>query len=229
VVGGGAVAIRQRTQPPEIEVPSIAIAQHGVTSDPKQQRVVHDEVPPIPDEVVVAPPIDAGARAGSAVAVLVDAGAPMVAVKLPTQVLVSPSKRSEYRFGDEPWQPVPESGVISTALDADTMLHVRNRCCQQEDRVVKPGATAQTASIALTLMPGHLKPTCDVRDFEKIHVAINNSPATLGESVTIPFDNTTDTVKSIKVEFLNSEYIVTGPIVQRVSPGEDVEVKCRVR
>ncbi len=218
-VAGGAFAMQQRSKPPEIEVPQIALAQHPVTSDPKQQRIVHDEAPPIPDEVIA---IDAGVKAGSAIApISIDAGA-VQAIAKTTHVTVSPN-RSEFRFGTaNDWQQVPESGITAD-LEGAVDLHVRNtKCCQPVDITVKPG---DALHVNLDFMPAHVTPTCDIREFEKVKVAIDGGGGRLGEPFPITFGNTTDTSKIVRVTFVGDGVDPTA-IVTRVGPTDSVVVKC---
>ena len=219
-VGGGAFAIQQRSRPPEIEVPSIQLVQHVTVGDPKQQRVAHDEVPPIPDEVV-APVIDAGVKAGSAVAVPIDGGA-IVAVAKSTKITVSPN-RSEYKLGaGADWLEVPDSGILAD-LDAPTQLHVRNKkCCQPIDITIAPG---DVKHVNLDFMPAHITPKCDVPDFQHVTVTIDERIVTLGDAFPITFGNTTDTSRLVKVAFVGKNVDPT-PIANRVGPNEYAVVKC---
>ena len=228
---GGALAIQRSSRPPEIEAPPWprAIGSNDVSA-PRQDRVMHDELPPDIDAGVVAElAIDAG-RAGSAAApIQLDAGPAVVAVRQPTAVTVWPVPRSEYRWNDEAaWLPVPASGVIAAALDANAVLHVRNtKCCQAEDRTIRLGEA--TVGVQLQLMPAHVTPTCAL-DKARVTVAINGRAGNhLGEPFTVVFGQRMEESSTVTVEFLDSPAVDPTPIKVRVEANSDVEVPCRAR
>lgn len=221
-LGGGAFAIMQRGEPAEADVPPSPTA-HGVEPSQvhHQQVAYEDQPPPLPSVIVDARTVDAAKVA----TVAIDAPLATAPTAIASSIRVAIVPHSQYRFGETgEWQDVPESGVITKELDAPTELHVRNACCQLEDRVLKPGAQGEV--IDFTFLPAHLIARCKVPN---VRVVIDHKSADLDKAFTLPLDSTrAQTSRMVEVEFIGTG--VDGEVQKvTVSVGKDTEVTCRAR
>jgi hypothetical protein len=144
---------------------------------------------------------------------------------VPTEVIVSPSNGVQYwTEKDKRRLPVPEDGRIALMLTGDTrvFIHDTSGCCQDDDKVIKPGVADQRFDI--NALPGHIKPVCD---HPNVFVHIDGVERDLGKYNAIPFDKALSRTKKVTVEFIG-ENIDKAPIEVEVSANKDVEVPCVV-
>ncbi|HEY0992580.1 MAG TPA: hypothetical protein VGD80_36250, partial [Kofleriaceae bacterium] len=146
----------------------------------------------------------------------------VAAVGVPTQVRVSPAKDAEFALGKGPRRPVPDDGMIRIDLAAETEIHVFSvsRCCQEESKLVRPGADL---TIVMPYLPGRVLPSCS--DNPLAEVRISGVSAKLGETFAVPIGDSTDETKTVEVEFLGDRVDPT-PIKVTVAAGQTREVKC---
>jgi hypothetical protein len=137
---------------------------------------------------------------------------------------VSPAKDAEYAVGSGPRRPVPDDGIIRVELSADAEVHVFSltKCCQEESKIVRPGADV---TIVMPYLPGRVLPLCS--DNPATEVRIGGVSANLGRTFSIPIGDSTDETKPVVVEFLGDRLDPT-PIKVTVEAGKTKEVRCSV-
>jgi hypothetical protein len=175
--------------------------------------------------VAAAPVSDASsapARAAPPDAAVVVAG-------VATQVRVSPAKDAEYALGNGPRKPVPDDGVVRVELVAETEIHVYSvsRCCQEESKLVRPGADI---TIVMPYLPGRVLPLCRDNPLAEVRISGVSSAsvsANLGDTFAVPIGDSTDETKTVVVEFLGDRIDPT-PIKVTVAAGKTKEVPCVV-
>jgi hypothetical protein len=147
-----------------------------------------------------------------------------VAPGVATQIRVSPAKDAEYAVGSGPRRPVPDDGIIRVELSADAEVHVFSltKCCQEESKIVRPGADV---TIVMPYLPGRVLPLCS--DNPATEVRIGGVSANLGRTFSIPIGDSTDETKPVVVEFLGDRLDPT-PIKVTVEAGKTKEVRCSV-
>jgi serine/threonine-protein kinase len=224
VLGLCAWMIHRNAQPPASDPPPRVI--DGVTAPviaPRHTHVVNIEVPAIPADaaVALAAPADTAAPHPAAPP---DAGEIAVAAVVATQIRVSPAKDAEYAIGSGPHQPVPDDGIIRVELSAEAEIHVFSltKCCQEESKVVRPGADV---TIVMPYLPGRVMPLCG--ENTAAEVRIGGVSANLGRTFSIPIGDSTDETKPVVVEFLG-DHLDPTPIKVTVEAGKTREVRCRV-
>mgnify|MGYP000514696341 FL=1 len=121
-----------------------------------------------------------------------------------------------------PRRPVPEDGVIHLELAAEAELHVYSlsKCCQEESKLVRPGADV---TIIMPYLPGRVLPVC--RDHPTVEVRVGGVSARLDHTFAIPIGASTDETKPVVVEFLG-ERVDPTPIKVTVAAGKTLEVAC---
>jgi serine/threonine-protein kinase len=190
----------------------------------RDTHVENLDVPAIPADaaVALAPPPDAAARVAERPAARPDAAVAIAGVA--TQIRVSPAKDAEYALGAGQRKPVPDDGMIHLELVADTEIHVFSltKCCQEESKVVRPGADV---TIVMPYLPGRVLPSCS--DNVTAEVRIAGVSANLGRTFAIPIGESTDETKTVTVEFLG-DHVDPTPIKVTVEAGKTREVKCLV-
>jgi serine/threonine-protein kinase len=231
VLGLCAWMIHRNAQPPLSDPPPRVVDRVVVpAASPRDMHVVNLEVPAIPVDAAIAVPAPAEA-AGSPLAhnpaAPPDAEAIAVAVVPPgvkTQIRVSPAKDAEYAIGSGPHLPVPDDGIIRVELSADAEVHVFSltRCCQEESKIVRPGADV---TIVMPYLPGRVVPLCS--DYAAAEVRIGGVSAHLGNAFSIPIGDSTDETKPVVVEFLG-DHLDPTPIKVTVAAGKTREVRCIV-
>ncbi len=66
---------------------------------------------------------------------------------------MSPAQGSEIDFGDGTWVPVPpEDGRVTRLRERDTIVRVRNECCESKEA---PARVGQTDDVAVRRQPRH--------------------------------------------------------------------------
>jgi eukaryotic-like serine/threonine-protein kinase len=229
VAGLGCCAwmIHRNAQPPEPEPPPSALASPGAPPiAARDTHVVNLEVPAIPADAELAlAPADAapGPSIGPPRSVPLPDAAEVVA-GIATQIRVSPAKDAEYALGNGRRRPVPDDGVIHVELAADTEVHVFSltKCCQEESKVVRPGADE---TIVMPYLPGRVLPSCP--ESPTAEVRIDRRSTALGRTFSIPIGDSTDETKTVEVEFLG-DHVDPTPIRVTVKAGKTQEVKCQV-
>jgi hypothetical protein len=154
----------------------------------------------------------------------VDAGEPVDAASAVTvRVRVSPAD-SEVKIGDGGWKKLGPDGLGDISVPpGGVLVAVRNdACCEATEKRIMPNPDGETVAIALGLLPAQLVPLCDVPD---VKVRLDGRTGRLGAVNLIPFGETTQTNKTVDVEF-------TGKTIdlQKVSVryNEKVEVVCKL-
>jgi tetratricopeptide (TPR) repeat protein len=234
VLGICAWLVHRSTEPPPAADPP-RIDAPGAPLATRSTEVAHDVLPAVP--------LDAGAPRDAAAVALAEPAAPpvspgsgmpapappphiapdaAVAVGIATQIRVSPAKDSEYALGGGLRRPVPDDGVIRVELTTDTEIRVFNvtKCCQEESKVVKPGADV---TIVMPYLPGRVIPRCT--ENPAAEVRIGGVSADVGLAFSIPIGDSTDETKTVAVEFLGPRVDPT-PIKVTVEAGKTTEVAC---
>ena len=228
LLGVGAWLTHRRAQPPPSTAPpdmSIAAAASVPDTFERNTRVAYVEIPaalPV-DAGVESSPADATALAGTArPALALDAAVLGAAPPVPTRIRVSPAKDAEYAIGTGPHKPVPDDGVIRLELTADAEVHAYSmtKCCQEESKIVRPGADV---TIVMPYLPGRVLPMCPGN--LQVEVRIGGVSAHLGNLFSIPIGDSTDETKPVVVEFLG-ERVDPTPIKATVTAGKTLEVPC---
>ena len=231
LLGCCAWMIHRNAQPPELDPPPDPIASPGSPPiAPRETHVVNLEVPAIPAdaELALAPPDAAtgtGPPTGSGPRRFVPPpDAAEVVAGIATQIRVSPAKDAEYALGNGRHKPVPDDGVIRVELAADTEIHVFSltKCCQEESKVVRPGADE---TIVMPYLPGRVLPSCPENPIAEVRIGRRSTD--LGHTFSIPIGDSIDETKVVEVEFLGDRIDPT-PIKVTVEAGKTREVKCIV-
>jgi len=227
VLAGCAWMVHRNAQPPEAApLPrSLDSVDRGGEPpiEPRHTSVVHIELPAVPVDAAssVAEP-----EAATSIAVRPaeppDAVAPLASAGLATKVRVSPAKDAEYAVGSGARKPVPADGIIHIELGAEAEIHVFSltKCCQEESKIVQPGADV---TIVMPYLPGRVLPLCN--DHPAAEVQIAGVSANLGSAFVIPIGDSTDETKPVVVEFLG-DHVDPTPIKVTVEAGKMREVKC---
>ncbi len=222
VIALGAYKIHLDTRP---DPPDVAAEPTLVVPGTSPQRAVAADDPPPPAPIA----LDAGVVASAADA-RADVTPPRperdagVTVSLPptpvapTRIHVFPIEGSEIEIGDGRWLPVGADGWLALPLAEDTVVRVRNACCVMQDKVAKAGAELK---FQLKYKPARVIARCPVAGTT---VKIGNRPANLGEPADIFFPGIEFDTKTVEVEFVLPDKVVSKPI--RVKPDEEREVTC---
>jgi serine/threonine protein kinase len=219
--------VHRNTRPPIAEPPPPVTSNgEAIAIAPRHTQVAHIEVPPIPTdagEPEEAPGRSPGPGSGPAAQTivrspLIDAALPTVA----TRIRISPAKGAEYALGDGPRRPVPDDGLIRVDLAQDTEVHAYSvtKCCQEESRVVQPGAEV---TIVMPYLPGRVLATCAASPTAEVRIA--GVSAHLGRTFAVPIGASTDEKKTVVVEFLG-ERVDPTPLNVTVEAGKIRDVKC---
>jgi hypothetical protein len=142
------------------------------------------------------------------------------AVGNPVRITVFPENGSQINFGDGTWVDVTADGSLSRTIDKDILVRVRNKCCSEQERVVKVGESE--VRFDLNYKAAQVTPRCNAAG--SVTVTVDRKPATLGEYTSIWFGNSLSVQREITVEFVLSDRVVTKEV--RVTPGQAVEVTC---
>jgi serine/threonine-protein kinase len=224
--------VHRHAQPPDAD-PSPRMNDPGgePAIEPRRTEVVRIEIPAAPVDaasaVAIAEPGERGDASTARPAEPPDAAVAVVA-GVATQVRVSPAKDAEYAIGNGLRKQVPADGVIRIELAADAEIHVFSltKCCQEESKVVQPGADV---TIVMPYLPGRLLPLCNDHLTAEVRISgvgPNGSvSANLGRAFSIPIGDSTDETKLVTVEFLG-DHIDPTPIKVSVEAGKIREVKC---
>ena len=222
--------VHRNAQPPETEAlpPALQAAVDRLAEppvEPRRTEVVHIELPAArpPDDASAAEPDPvAPARPPAAPAAPPPADLAAPGAGVATRIRISPAKDAEYALGSGPRRPVPDDGLIRLELTGDTELHVFSltKCCQEESKVIAPGADA---TIVMPYLPGRVVPVC--ADHATAEVRIGGVSANLDRAFVIPIGDSTDETKPVVVEFLGDRVDPT-PIRVTVEAGKTREVKC---
>ena len=197
--------------PPDATVIATGPVDAAVTPPPAPPDAAPVRAAPDAAVRVVRPRIDAGVIARP------DAGVAAVAT-----LQVSPPD-SEVRIGDGDWQVLPDGHAEVTVPPGAGFVKVeaKNPCCEPEERRIRPDDAGKTVQMTLGFLPARITPRCDVAD---VAVTIDDKSVRLGRPTTISFGNTTQTSRTVWVEFV-------GPTIDRqeitVKYADDREVTCR--
>ena len=225
VIGGGAFMIHRKSRPPGPDMPPTPDHRSNVLAIGPTRAVVPDDRPP---DLVVE--LDAGTGDGGTGIVLggnnpnlrppgVDAGVAIAATSL--KVNVYPIAGSEVDFGDgKGWGPVTQDGWVARVLDADAVVKVQNACCVPQERTVKAGDTE--VSFSLQLRPATVIASCP--GIKGVTVKIDNKLAELGEPKSIYFPQVEFNSRSVPVEFVLPDRVVTKTV--KVASGKEELVTC---
>ena len=114
--------------------------------------------------------------------------------------------------------------MIRIELAAAAEIHVFSltKCCQEESKVIAPGADV---TIVMPYLPGRVVPVC--ADHAAAEVRIGGVSANLARAFVIPIGDSTDETKPVVVEFLGDRVDPT-PIRVTVEAGKTRAVKCIV-
>ena len=232
VISAGGYAIHKKSQrPPPEPPPDPTVAMSPMINVPST-NVTRVESPPEDIDagvaVAVVPDGNGGVvRPNNPDVTPNDAAVAVVPIRT-LRIQVQPAKDSEVRFGDEAtWAPIlPETDDVSRpSPDRETRVYVRNRCCQEQDKLVPAGAT--DISFQLQALAAKVTPMCELPG--TVVVTINDRPATLGKEFPESFPkNTTQFSKRFKIEF-TGERIDSTPIEIRVDAGDTQRVQCVAR
>jgi len=226
VLSGGGYMIHRNNQPPPAQAPSTPLTTIDQHLDVPSQNVQHEVVPDAPPRVEAidaAPQVVVTTPHDAASALPLDAGAPDA---VPTQVTVSPAKGVQYWTDADPRrQPVPEDGKIALFLTHETRVYVHDTslCCQDDDKLVKPGAADQKFEI--NALPGQVIPICD---HPNVYVNMDGKPVELGKANAVPFDKALSRTRKVTIEFVG-ENIDKTPIPVTVDANKDARVECVAR
>ena len=190
------------TAPPDAAPAATPDARTAMTSPPDAG-----------ERIVVRPRIDAGVVASP------DAGAAAV-----VRLMVSPPD-SEVKIGEAGWRTFPD-GTADVTVPAGTqfvMVEARNdKCCEPTQQKIRPEQNGKTVTMTLGFLPARITPRCDVPD---VVAQIDGKPVRLGKAATISFGDTTQTTRSVVVEFV-------GKTIDRheltVTYAEVKEVACKL-
>jgi serine/threonine protein kinase len=139
-------------------------------------------------------------------------------------VRVSPTD-SEVSIDGGPWRTYTDGVVPVTVGAAPIKVSARNGCCMDEAITVRPeDAGGPARGLALSYRPAYITAKCDTPG---VGVEIDHQPATLGKVKTIPFGDTTQTSRSIEVDFILPDRIE--PHTVDVTPAKMVDVRCDAR
>jgi len=227
-VAGCAWMVHRNAQPPDTDPPPRSLDSGDPSAErlgepaiePRRTRVAHIELPAIPVDAANAS--DAVAAVAARPVVPPDAAAASVAAGIATKIRVSPAKDAEYAVGNGARILVPPDGIIRVDLGADAEIHVFSltKCCQEESKIVQPGADV---TIVMPYLPGRVLPLCN--DHLAAEVQIAGVSAYLGRPFVIPIGDSTDETKPVVVEFLG-DHVDPTPIKVTVEAGKMREVKC---
>ena len=225
---GCAWLVHRNSQPPDsVPPPMMSASRSDPPYPPRYTRVTKEQLPaPVVEDaaVEVAAPEVASAVARVAPAEPPDVVAAVPAAKpgQPTQIRISPAKGAEYSVGDSTRRPVPDDGIIRIELAAEAEIHVFSltKCCQEESKMVAPGADV---TIVMPYLPGRVLPLCNEQ--VNAEVRIGGVSANLGRTFSIPIGDRTDETRPVVVEFLGDRVDPT-PIKVTVEAGKTREVKC---
>ena len=221
--------IHRGAQPPAAESlpPALQAAVDRLTEppvEPRRTEVVHIELPVVrrPRAASAADPDPATASHPPPAAASPDGPAGPAAVA--TRIRISPAKDAEYAIGNGARRPVPDDGLIRLELAGDAEIHVFSltKCCQEESKVIAPGADV---TIVMPYLPGRVVPVC--ADHAAAEVRIGGVSANLDRAFVIPIGDSTDETKPVVVEFLGDRVDPT-PIRVTVEAGKTRAVKCIV-
>ncbi len=149
-----------------------------------------------------------------------DAGAPAIVV---ARVQVSPSD-SEVKVGDGGWRRLPGGADDVDVPPAGIRVAVRNdACCEPTERVIAPTDAGETVQINLGYLPGQVIARCPEAG---VKVTVDGRAATLGVPALIPFEDSTLSTRSVKVEFVH-ETLGIDPHAVTVRPNRPTEVACK--
>ncbi|MEZ4368161.1 MAG: protein kinase [Kofleriaceae bacterium] len=127
----------------------------------------------------------------------VDAGVAPPATVPVTVRLWPPS--SEIKVGDGPWQRWPGGEGTVDAVDGGVPVTVRaERCYESESRVVRRADAGKKLLISLPTLPATIIPRCAAPG---VQVKVDGRIARLDSPATILFGDTTQTRRSVRVEF----------------------------
>ncbi len=224
VIGGGAFMVHRKSRPPGPDMPANPDHAGSLIAYGPTVNVSADDKPP---ELVVevdagVEVTDAGVLSGSNPNVrppLVDAGAVIEPATL--KVAVYPIGGSEVDFGDgKGWGPVTQDGWVARIIEREATVKVQNACCVPQERVVKPGDTE--IRFDLELKPATVIASCP--NNKGVTVKIDNKLAELGESRSIYFPQVEFNTRSVTVEFVLTDKVVTKQV--KVASGTEVQVTC---
>ena len=156
---------------------------------------------------------------------LVDAGPQIVGKAI--RVIVTPSKGSQVKFGEEPWAAVTaETGDIERTIERDVKLLVKNPCCEEYPTTARVAGDSEI-QVQLQPLPAKLVATCDLPG--DISVQVNGRAVKLSETVSDPFDkNTTQFTKTFDVSFAG-ENVSSELQTVKVRANETKTVTCAPR
>jgi serine/threonine protein kinase len=226
-VGFGAWMIHRGAQPPPLDAaPRVTEKVAPLPLAVRRTAVAQVEVAEVPDDAAVA--VTAPDPAPGPVRTQAPPDATVV-VGVATQVRVSPAKDAEYALGSGPRKPVPADGMIRLELSAEAEIHVfsLSRCCQEESKLVRPGADI---TIVMPYLPGRVLPLCRDNPLAEVRISGLGSvsvSANLGDPFAVPIGDSTDETKTVVVEFLGDRIDPT-PIKVTVAAGKTREVACVV-
>lgn len=219
VLGACAWLVNRSSQPPAVDPPPPIVHSDPPPWLPSQRHeVTHLETPAVPVDAAAEEP---AADAPPQVVVQrppADAGVASAAVA--TSVRVSPAKDAEYAIGNGARRPVPDDGMVHLELTGEVEVHVYSlsKCCQEESRLVRPGADL---TIVMPYLPGRIVPACAT----PAEVRVNGAVANLDHPFAIPIGDSTDETKTVTVEFLG-DHVDPTPLKITVAAGKTKDVQC---
>jgi hypothetical protein len=128
------------------------------------------------------------------------------------------------RIGDGPWR-VLDGGAAMVTVPAgapSVTVEARNdKCCESTSETIRADQDGKTVAVSLGFLPARITPRCEQGD---VRVVIDDRTARLDKVQQIPFGDTLQTSKTVKVEFIG-ETIDTQEIT--VTYAEEREVTCK--
>ncbi len=228
-VAGAVVGIQRMLAPgPPEPGPDLVGPHPAVTHGPVTQVAPDDKAPPLIDAAVtvdatqlavVMPRRDGG---HSATPSSRDAGVGSGDEPAPIAITVKVNPTGgQFHVDGGAAQPIKGDTFQVTVADKPIDVVVENPCCQSDD-IKLDRASGVTRSVTLQLRPALVVPKCAVPGAT---ASIDGRDATLGVSVTIPFDrNATESTKNVDVVFTDGRKNSTQTV--RASAGKITEVKC---
>jgi hypothetical protein len=119
--------------------------------------------------------------------------------------------------------------VITLSLSRDVELAVRNPtgCCEQTSAPIHPGGKDQ--HVEMNLRPGRVSLVCTDQKTggarAGVQAILDGQPVELGKWNSVPFGNTVDMSRHVKVEFIG-DGIDNTPKQATVKAGQPTTVEC---
>jgi tRNA A-37 threonylcarbamoyl transferase component Bud32 len=232
VIGAGAYTIHKRSLPPDNTVPQEL--GNGTVSFNDRNTVTVQE-PPAP-YAIDAGPIAILDDARGAVRPPVEIDAAPAPAGIATTFRVFPAKEAQYRVaGSSAWLDVPDGGLVSLSIAAETTIEVHNRggCCADDSKLLRPGE--KDVIITTTFYPATIEFDCP---YTNASASVEGTSVQIRNPFTVSFENATGRTKGVSVQFLGQECPVVDdkckpidsrPQLVEVVSGKKSVVKCATR